>query len=92
MIRIQESFNFYSHLAGVIAAGGTRTICITADGTKHNAYTLSGTAWSKRGAEVNVSHQDTQTAVKAVAGAGWTLGRLVSWPTVSAAYAELDKV
>lgn len=80
------------NVAGVIAAGETRTIRITADGTKHNFYTLAGTSWAKRGSEVNVSHQDTQTTVKPVAGAGWTLGRLTSWPLTSAAYAELNKV
>lgn len=79
-------------VAAVATAGNTYTIRVLCDGTKHNCYTLSGTTWTKRGSEVNVSHQDSQTTVKPVAGTGWTLGRLTSWPRTSAAYAELDKV
>ncbi|MCZ7539703.1 MAG: hypothetical protein M5U29_07320 [Anaerolineae bacterium] len=79
-------------VAAVATAGNTYTIRVICDGTKHNCYTLSGTTWTKRGSEVNVSHQDSQTMVKPVAGVGWTLGRLTSWPRTSAAYAELDKV
>lgn len=79
-------------VAAVATAGNTYTIRVLCDGTKHNCYTLSGTTWTKRGSEVNVSHQDSQTTVKPVAGTGWTLGRLTNWPRTSAAYAELDKV
>lgn len=79
-------------VAAVATAGNTYTIRVICDGTKHNCYTLEGTTWTKRGSEVDVSHQDSQTAVKPVAGVGWTLGRLTSWPRTAAAYAELDKV
>ena len=79
------------NVASAITAGATRTLRTRSIGTRHNAYTLSGTNWTKRGGEINHSHQDTATTIKPVAGAGWTLGALRSWPTTSPAYAELDR-
>lgn len=84
------------NVAAAIAAGETLTLVAICEDTKHNCYSQLAHAtnrrFAKRGSEINVSHQDTQTTLKPVAGVGWTLGRLTSWPRTDAAYAELDKV
>lgn len=79
-------------VAGVITGGGTRTLRVIVAGTKHNAYTLSGTTWTKRGSEINVSLNDAVTTIEPSVPAGWTAANLQSWPRTSAAYAELDRV
>jgi len=81
------------NVAGAIAAGETRTIRVWTYGSLHNCYTRAGitTDWTKRGSGINLSHQNTATTIKPVAGAGWVLGALRSYPTTSPAYAELDR-
>jgi hypothetical protein len=76
--------------AAAIAAGETRTIRAMCDGTKHNHYSFTSTISLLKAGETNVSHLDAQTAVKPVAGAGWTLGALRSFPVTADAYAELS--
>jgi hypothetical protein len=78
------------NVAAVATAGNTYTLRVVADGTKHNCYTLAGAAWTKRGGEIDVSHQNTQTAIKPIAGTGWTLGALRSYPRRASAYSMLD--
>lgn len=77
--------------ADVIAGGATRTLRVIAAGTKHAAHTLSGTTWTSRGAEVNVSLNDTVTTIEPSIPAGWSAANLRSYPRTSAAYAELDR-
>lgn len=80
-------------VAGVIAGGQTRTIRIICEGSLHDAYSFSGTAPTKRGAQISVSHQNTETAIAADIGAGWAVANLRSYPRTAAAYTtELDKV
>ena len=68
-------------VASVITAAALRIIRVRSHGSKINCYTrTSATAsWTKRGAEINVSHLDTLTDVVPVVGAGWTLGALHVW-------------
>lgn len=73
-------------VAGVIAAGQTRTIRIRCSGSLHDAWTLATNTWTKRGAQVNVSHQNTQTTVQPDIGAGWTAANLISDPITSSQY------
>jgi hypothetical protein len=79
-------------VAGVIAAGQTQIIRVICRGTKHACYTLAGATWTWQGSEIDISHQDTQTTIKPVAGTGWVLGQLDCWPRQSPYYAELDRV
>ncbi len=78
------------NVAGVIAAGQTRTIRIVCDGSLHDAYTLAGATWTVRGSQVNVSHQNSQTTIVPEVGAGWTAANLRSTPRTSATYDALD--
>lgn len=55
------------------------TIRVIAEGTLHDCYTRQVATWTKRGSQVNLSHQDTQTGMAAVAAAGTTLSRVTSW-------------
>lgn len=84
-------------VGGVFSAGQTYTIRIITQGSKHNAYTLNGTTWTKRGAEVNVvTAMDAEKTMRLyVAGThAPTFSALDAWPrTLSAALAaELDRV
>lgn len=78
-------------VAAVIAAGATQTIRAIAEGSLHDLYTLASTTWTKRGSQVNVSHLNTNTAIRPYVTGSWTLGALRSYPRTSAAYAELDR-
>lgn len=78
------------NVAGAIAAGDTRTMRVITNSTLHDAYTYSGAVPTKRGGQITLAHQDAAAAIKPVAGAGWVLGALHSYPTTSPVYAELD--
>lgn len=80
------------NVAGVIAAGQTRTIRIICEDSLHDAYTQSGSTWTKRGSQLNVSHQNTQAAVQPDIGAGWTAANLRSYPRTSSNYNVLDTI
>jgi len=71
------------NVAGAITNGVTRTIQIATNGSKHNAYTLAGSNWTKQGSELNISHLNSQTTVKAVLGSGWSVSNLRSVPRTS---------
>lgn len=76
----------------VTGVGSVNLLRIIAIGSTHNAYTRTTTAWTKRGAQVSVSHMNTQTGMQLIAAAGTTLTRLTSDPKVSAVYtSELDR-
>jgi hypothetical protein len=79
------------NVAGVIAGAGTATIRVICEGSLHDAYTLAGTTWTKRGSQLNVSHQNSSTNVTAEIGAGWTVANLRSYPR-SGIYSALDGV
>jgi hypothetical protein len=78
-------------VAGVITGGATRTLRVIAVGTKHNAYSLSGTTWAKHGAEITLSLNNAVTTIEPSVPAGWTAADLRSYPRTSPAYAELDR-
>lgn len=80
------------NVAGVIAAGQTRTIRVICQGSLNDAFSLSGSTWTKRGSQINVSHQNTQTTVQPDIGAGWTAANLRSYPRTSSQYTILDSV
>lgn len=80
------------NVAGVIAGGQTRTIRVISSGSLRNAYTLSGTTWTKRGAQLNINHTNAAVNVEPIAGAGWTLSNLRSYPKESPLYAVLDLI
>jgi hypothetical protein len=77
-------------VASVIAGAGVRTLRISTNATKHNAYTLNATTWTKRGSEVAVSLNDTVLTIIPSVPAGWTVANLRSYPRQSVAYTELD--
>lgn len=83
-------------VAGVFSAGQTYTIRVISQGSKHNVYTLNGTTWTKRGAEVDlVTAMDAEKTAKIeISGThAPTLSALDAWPrTLSAALAtELER-
>ena len=78
--------------SGAITAGATRTIRIRMSGSRQDAYTLNNVTWTKRGAQFNVSHQDTQVTVQPQIGAGWAAPNLRSCPNTSSAYDVLDAI
>lgn len=67
-------------------------IRVIAEGTKHDCYTRSGSTWTKRGSQVDVSHQDGETGMAIVAVAGTTLSRITSWSRSSSLYSELSRM
>lgn len=74
------------NVAGVITAGAARAIRIIMNGSLLDAYTLNGSTWTKRGAQINISHQNTQTTVTPDVGANWSAANLLSYPLTSAVY------
>lgn len=64
----------------VTGVGSPTTIRVICDGTKHNCYTLEGTAWTKRGAEVNVSWNDSATGINTIYCSGTTPTQLTATP------------
>lgn len=79
------------NVAGVMAAGGTRTIRVATNGSLISAFTKSGATWTRQGSTINVSHLNTQTNVAVVLGAGWSAANLVSFPRTSPLYNVLDR-
>lgn len=76
-------------VAGVITTSATVTLCVITSGSKHNIYTLSGSTWTKRGSELNISHLDTQTTLQPQIGSGWSASNLRAWSRTAATYAAL---
>lgn len=64
----------------VTGVGSPTTIRVICDGTKHNCYTLEGTTWTKRGAEVNVSWNDSATGINTIYCSGTTPTQLTATP------------
>lgn len=80
------------NVAAVIAAAATVTMRTISSGSLHDAYTLAGTAWTKRGAQINVSHLNTNTAVRPYVTGSWAMSNLRSYPVTDPRYgAELNK-
>jgi hypothetical protein len=77
-------------VTGVITAGQTQTIRVIAAGTKHNCYTLNGSTWTKRGAEVNVTTvMDVATITRPLFVNGYSSSLLRVFPRTAAAYTAL---
>jgi hypothetical protein len=76
--------------AAAIAGGATRTIRVMCAGTKHNAYTLSSTTWTKRGSEITLSLNDAVITIEPSIPAGWTGADLRCYPINSSLYGALD--
>lgn len=74
----------------VTGVGTPDTVRAIARGTKHNLYTIAAGVPFKRGAEVDVSHNDAATGVNTIYATGTTPTRLRVWPVTSAVYDELD--
>jgi hypothetical protein len=64
----------------VIVGGETVTLRSIHAAALHNMYTLAGTAWTKHGAQVNLSLNDTVTTIEPHVPAGWTAANLDDWP------------
>jgi hypothetical protein len=79
------------NVAGVIAGAGTVTIRVVCEGSLHDAYTQASATWTKRGAQLNVSHQNSSLPIAADIGAGWSVANLRSYPR-SGIYSALDGV
>lgn len=79
------------NVAGVIAAGQTKTIRVRCKGSLHYAFAGDTSAITYRG-QANLSHQNTQTTIQPDIGAGYTVADLRSWPLTSAQYALLDQI
>lgn len=80
------------NVAAVIAAAGTATMRTISNGSLHDAYTLASTTWTKRGSQINVSHLDTNTAIRPYVTGSWAMSNLRSFPTTDPRYdAELNK-
>lgn len=63
---------------------------VSCDGAKHNVWTRQGGIWTKRGSEVNVSHNNTQTGVNVIYDPGITPLSLRAYARRSALYNALD--
>lgn len=74
----------------VTGVGSIVQIRAIANGTTNRFFTRTGTTWTKRGATLTVSNQDSATGMKITAAAGTTLTRVTSWPWMSSQYTELD--
>jgi hypothetical protein len=73
------------------------TACVINEGSLHDCYTATGygtnaEAWTKRGSQVSVSHQNSQTAVNVTYAAGTTSTVLKSFPRTSPNYDLLTQV
>lgn len=86
---VESTPSGWSDVTGVGSIIGIR---VSVSGTAHAFYTITGTTWSKRGANLAVSHQDSATGMKLITAAGTTLTRLTSYPRTSTIYtAELNR-
>lgn len=79
----------------VAGVGTPNALAVTVEGTLHDVYTVSNygsasEAWTKRGSQINVSHQNSQTAVNATYAAGTTASALKSFARTSSHYSVLD--
>lgn len=80
------------NVAAVISAGQTRTIRIISDGTAQDAFSLSGSTWTKRGSQLTNDIHTTATSIETDVGAGWTAANLRSYPRTSTGYNVLDSL
>jgi len=74
----------------VTGIGSVVQMMAVAFGTTHMFYTLTSTTYTKRGATLSVSNQDTATGMKLITASGTTLTRLSSFPRTSSNYSPLD--
>jgi hypothetical protein len=70
----------------VTGVGTPNLIRVIAEGSLHDIYTRAGSTWTKRGSQVNVSHQNTATFVNTIYSTGFTPTRLAVYPRTSAIY------
>lgn len=75
-----------STTASVIAGGQTRRVRVMAVDNKLNPYSGDTSQWTKRGAEITETANQTATDVQAVIGAGWAVSNLQSWALDSGKY------
>lgn len=75
----------------VTGVGSPTTLRAIYEGSLHDVYSFVTVTWTKRGAQVNVSHMNTETAINVEFAAGTTVSALKSFPRTSATYAELDR-
>jgi hypothetical protein len=92
-------FNLVSVSAGtptsrinVTGVGTPDRIRVQFTGSLHDCYTYAAGTRTKRGAQINVSHLNTQTGINATYAAGNTATSLIFYPRTSAAYAALDNL
>lgn len=78
------------NVAGVITGGATVTIRVISDGTAQDAWSLSGTTWTKRGSQLTNNIHPTATGIETDIGAGWTAANLRVYERASAQYTVLD--
>jgi len=79
-----------TQLLNVTNVGTPDTLRVITDGNRHDAYTKSGTTWTKRNGQINNSFNAALTTIKPVFEVG-SVGSLRSYPRTSPAYAELDR-
>lgn len=84
------SSGVYTNRITVTGVGTPIQIRVIASGNLHNCYTLEGTTWTKRGAEVNNSTHATNTGVRAVYSSTVTPSRLTVYPRTG--YSSLDTI
>lgn len=77
-------------VAGVISTSQTRTMRVIYKDTKHDAYTLSGSTWTKQGSQVVSAFLNTQTGLATDIGSGWTGANLREFAISQAAYGQLS--
>jgi hypothetical protein len=75
----------------VNSVGAPDKIRVSANGTKHDLWTRASGNWTKRGSQVNVSFQDTQTTINATFNAG-TVTAIKSYPRSSGVYNDLGGI
>jgi len=79
-----------TQLLNVTNVGTPDTLRVITDGNRHDAYTKSGTTWTRRNGQINNSFNAALTTIKPVFEVG-SVGSLRSYPRTSPAYAELDR-
>lgn len=70
----------------VAGVGTPDMLRAVSDGNLHNCYTRAGTAWTKRGGEINNSLHVAGLGMSIAAAAGTTLTRVTDWPRRSFEY------
>jgi hypothetical protein len=77
----------------VTGVGAVRRIRVAHNGSLINCYTMDASdVPTPRGGNINISHENSETAILAEYAAGTTASALQSQPLTSATYADLDNV